>query len=219
LTALGVVFLWKQMGLLQEQGKLLTEQLRLLKDQQELLTRQVIADHDRSRRENAINYLFEWSRGLLRANSLARKLVEGLSEKQTVDLVDEKPLRLSIEHEELVLGVLSQIPEKGLKKEGQDILLSKREVSDIRWQVVRYLNTLESIFAAARYKVADRDILIDQFGFLVSPEKGYHLLRKVREALGGAKAYPGLHELEEELEQRRKPKDAPARPDHFIQPH
>jgi hypothetical protein len=192
-TAGGVIFLWKQIGLLREQG--------------DLLTKQITADHDRSRRENAINYLFEWSRGLLQANSLARKLVEGLNETQTLDLAKEKPLRLGTEKRDLVSGVLSKIPEGGLKEQGGEILLGEREVSDIRWQVVRYLNNLESIFAAARHNVADRGILIEQFGFLVSPREGHHLLRKFRDALGGAEAYPGLHELEEELERKYKARE------------
>jgi len=77
-----------------------------------------------------------------------------------------------------------------------------REVADIRWQLVRYLNLLESIFVAGRHNVADMDILIEQFGYLVSPREGHHLLKKFREAIG-ADSYPALSELEKILEERR----------------
>jgi len=66
---------------------------------------------------------------------------------------------------------------------------------------VRYLNILESIFVAVRHNVADKDILIEQFGFLLSPREGYHLLKTFRHVLG-TEGYPALSELEGELENR-----------------
>jgi len=195
-TAAGVLLLWKQIDLLKEQAVLLKDQVIALKNQ-------AVADHDRSRRENAINYLFEWSRGLFQSASLARRLAEGLTEQQTLELIHERPLRLSAEKKNLVLGVLSKVPQEGLLEQNGEITLKEREVSDVRWQLVRYLNILESIFAAARHNVADKDILIEEFGFLHSPTEGFHLLKKFRDAMG-ADSYPALMELDEELEQRRK---------------
>src|SRR5438445_13850692 len=88
-TAGGVLFLWKQLNLMRIQ---------------------IDADHDRSRRENSINYLFEWSKGLLRSSSLARRLVEELNADQTRALADEDELTIDKKHKDLVLGVLSSVP-------------------------------------------------------------------------------------------------------------
>jgi hypothetical protein len=186
-TAGGVLFLWKQL---------------------KLMRIQVTADHERSRRENSINYLFEWTKGLLRSSSLARRLVEVLDERQTKALVREEELTLSKFHKDLVLGVLSAVPPPTLKETADEIHLDKRQVAEIRWQVVRYMNILESIFVAARHKVADKNILVEQFDFLFNPEEGHYFLKKFREAMGGAKAYPALSELEEELKARHDKRTA-----------
>jgi len=57
-TAAGVLLLWKQI---------------------QMLWIQIRADHERSRRENSISYLFEWSKGLVQSGSLARRLAETLA--------------------------------------------------------------------------------------------------------------------------------------------
>ncbi len=175
----------------------------MLRDQAYLLTKQIVADHERSRRENAIHYLFEWNRGLLQANSLARRLAEGLTDDQTRNLVNEKPLRLNANKKSLLLGVLSNVPPEGLQESNGEILLGEKEVSDIRWHLVRYLNNLESIFTAVRHNVADKQIMVEQFEYLVSPQEGYHLLKKFRDALG-PRGFPALGELEQELAERHK---------------
>ena len=180
-TAGGVLFLWKQLKLMQVQ---------------------VAADHERSQRENSINYLFEWSKGLQRSSSLARRFVEELDDQQTKALAKEEEFTLSKAHKDLVLGVLSTVPPPTLKETAHGIHLDKSQVAEIRWQVVRYMNILESIFVAARHKVANKEILVEQFDFLFNPKEGHYFLKNFREAMGGAKAYPALSELEEELRAR-----------------
>jgi len=166
-----------------------------------LLWWQIRADHERSRRETAISFLFEWATGLLRSASLARKLAETLTEQEAKDLADEKPLTLPKDKENIVLGCLAKPPEGGLKEENGRILLGVREVSEIRWQVVRYLNLLEILFSASRHNVADKGIVAEQFSYLA--EKGNHLLRPFRDALGGETAYPAIASFEEDLKQQK----------------
>jgi hypothetical protein len=176
-----------------------------LRKQLELMRIQIDADHERSRRENSINYLFEWSNGLLRSSSLARRLAEELNDDQTKALAKEEPLTLNKKHKDLVLGVLSAVPKSGLEETPHGIVLDKSQVADIRWQLVRYLNILESIFVAARHGVASKEILIEQFHYLYDKKEGHYVLKKFREAMGGAEAYPALDDLERELSERHKP--------------
>jgi hypothetical protein len=184
---------------------LLRKQIDLLWKQLELMGIQVKADHERSQRENSINYLFEWSKGLLRSSSLARRLAEELDPKQTKALAKEEELALDKAHKELVMGVLTPGPHYVLKETAHEIVLDKSQVADIRWQLVRYLNNLESIFVAARHGVANEEILIEQFDYLYDERQGHHILQNLREALGGAKAYPALHELEKKLTAKHGP--------------
>jgi hypothetical protein len=183
-TAGGVLFLWKQLN---------------------LMRKEIDADHDRSRRENSINYLFEWSKGLLRSSSLARRLVEELNDDQTKALADEHELTIDKKYKDLVLGVLSVVPKDGLNESDRGIILYRSQVADIRWQVVRYLNILESVFVAARHGVANREILVEQFNYLYDKGKRHYVLKKFREVLGGAEAYPALDELETSLREKHTP--------------
>jgi hypothetical protein len=171
-TAAGVVFLWQQ--------------ARLLKAQ--LVSAH--ADQVRLRRQTAIGYLFEWSRGLQQGWSLARRLAEKLDDVQSQALADEKPLTLSNQLKPLVIGVLPEIPDT-VRNATADIALGEREVSAIRWQLIRYLNSLEILFTAARHDIADHDILLEQFDYLVSPKEGRYFLEKFREAVG-RDGYPSV---------------------------
>lgn len=171
-----------------------------------LLWYQVKADHERSRRENAIKYLFEWSSGLTQRNTLARKIAENLNETEARDLVNYKPLKLPLDKENWLLGCLPNVSASGLKKNGGHIELNEAQVAEIRWQVVHYLNLLESVFAAARHNVADWDMLIEQFGYLVSEKEGYKVLGNVRAALGGDDAYPAIAEMQRRIVEKRQPK-------------
>src|SRR5207244_3296952 len=56
-TAVGVLFLWQQTSILRQQAR---------------------DDHDRSRRESAISLLNDWTAGLRRENSAARRFAETL---------------------------------------------------------------------------------------------------------------------------------------------
>jgi hypothetical protein len=68
------------------------------------------------------------------------------------------------------------------------------------------LNILESLFVAARHGVADSDILEEQFDYLYDKGKGYYVMKKFRDAMGGEKSYPALDELERKLKERHPPK-------------
>ena len=46
-----------------------------------LARKQLIADHERSRREKTVELLLEWTKNLKEDNSLARKIVESLDEE------------------------------------------------------------------------------------------------------------------------------------------
>ena len=57
-----------------------------------LLYQQMKADHERSRREKAVEILFQWSINLKEGNSLARKIVESLNEEQARSLLNQEKI-------------------------------------------------------------------------------------------------------------------------------
>lgn len=168
----------------------------------QLLVTQIASDHERSRRENAVRLLFQWSQSLNKKTSTARRLAESLTVEQVRSLFTEDSLTLGIAN--LVdVRVCLDDPDEFIATE--ELVIGKREIvltgcalKEIKWQVVRYLNLLESVFAARRFNTADREILDEQFGYLVSTKDGKDVLGALRRALGGPTALPAIEEFARE---------------------
>ena len=110
--------------------------------------KQMKADHERSRRQLANEHLFVWTSSLNRTTSSARKLADLLNEEECRKLVDEQELVLNANRKSLVEAALSNHPELAqIAEEGGHIELSKPQTAEIRYLVVKYLNTLESVLA------------------------------------------------------------------------
>lgn len=65
----------------------------------------------------------------------------------------------------------------------------------MRWEIVTYLNSLESILSAWRHNTADKEMIEEQFRYMVSPKDGHYILEKFREAAGGAHTYPSIDQF------------------------
>jgi Leukotriene A4 hydrolase, C-terminal len=161
-------------------GTLLTAGgILFLRKQLQLMKLQIEADHERSRRENSINYLFEWSKGLLRSSSLARRLVEELNEEQTKALANEEEFRIDKKHKDLILGVLSVAPNTGLNEKAHEIVLNKSQVKPAFARIEEFLAT-----------VGRRKFLKSLYGELaVTPEGKKWALAIYK------KAYPSYHPI------------------------
>lgn len=152
-------------------------------------------DHDRSRRQNAVSLIADWSRGLKQNASIAKTFVESLSVDQTKQLWNQKPFKVSKDKEVLLKACLSGVLLKPiLKIDGDSISLDIAEVSAIRWLVVSYLNQLESILSAWRHNVADREIIEEEFNYLVSSDS-YQILKDFRNAEKGVNTFPAIDEF------------------------
>lgn len=169
-----------------------------------LYKRQLQDDHERSRRENAIAFLAEWARGLKRNASLTRKFVELLDETQTQALIDLRPFTVSVRHRDLLVGCLEPaFNEEDVELSGKNVNLSESQVKVIKWQTVSYLNLLEAILSAWRHNTADRDMIEEQFQYLVAPESGMTIVENYRRCVGGPNALPAISEFAETILKRR----------------
>jgi hypothetical protein len=166
--------------------------------QNRLLSTQLTADHERSRRENAVNLLFQWGQLLDIRTSVARRIAEALDDEQARLLWSGDSLKLPSN-----LLVLVQIclegradsEERGLTIEKDGLILKGRALREMKWSVVRYLNLLEAVFTSRRYNTADHDIIDEQFGYLVSNDGRKDVLGSIRKAAGGPTALPAIEEF------------------------
>jgi len=155
---------------------------------------QFAADHERSRREKSIQLLMHMDLSRKRQSSIARKFAEVLTFEQSKSLLNQEPFIVDLKYKDLVLGSISPRSQlhKSLNDEGKEISIPVSDCADIRWQVVSYLNNIETVLSAWKHNVADRDLIEEQYNFLVSPSDGHYLLKEFREAAGGEKHFPAI---------------------------
>jgi hypothetical protein len=177
---------------------LIWRQTRLSARQTELLAGQITSDHDRSRREKAAELILEWSKQLRRNASIARNFTDSLSEEEALSLYEQRPFSVASNKESMIIGSLSGVLDESkmqLEKENNHIHLTAEQVATINWLALSYLNTLESILSGWRHNIADRDMIQEEFGYLVSPSKGRSIMKNYRLALEGKDRYPAIEEF------------------------
>jgi len=158
-------------------------------------------DHERSRRQLSITLLESWVQNLTQHSTAARKLVDEFSEEQAKRLFQQEPFIV----EKKYVPILNAALNNSIENENEDYTLSVQQSSQLRWELINYLNSLEVILSAWNNNIADRDMLEEQFRDLVSPEQDIYLLKNFRKAIGGASIYPCIEEFVEHLGEAKRP--------------
>jgi len=139
--------------------------------------------------------------------SAARKLSEHLDEVQNRAINDSRPVDVPKEHLDLIKICLLKHRDvlPPIDQDAEKITLSAEASSIIRWLLVSYLNTLESIFSAERHSIADSTMIQEQFNYLVEEQRGNTCLAKFRSAAGGDTVYPAIADLVMKMKAKKAP--------------
>lgn len=152
------------------------------------------AEHEKARREKAIEMLQFWHQRLSRRSTVARKLVESFTFDQAKKLLDQEMVsRIPLEHKSFVLAIFPDIElqgKEGLIEREQEFDLKPEYSGILRWEIVNYLNHLETILSAWHHNVADKNMIEEQLTYLVSLKDNHYLLESFRRAAGDAESYP-----------------------------
>lgn len=195
ILALGVIIALFQLKALKNQNKTAQEQLKAAIDNNTTTLSQISKDHERSRRELAIDLMRAWTLSLDQKGSISRKLVETFNEAQARQLFNQEEILLISEKQKKLYAATINSPEDAGK-------ISTSESANLRWSIIKYLNTLETIIAAWHHCVADKDIIEDQFKYLISDREGHAILAKFRMAAGGNDAYPSIQAFVDHLHKK-----------------
>lgn len=153
-------------------------------------------DHERSRREKGVDILNHWFSTLDKNNSTARKLAENLSEDNLLAIWHCEEFEMlytskNLQYFTVLFGGL-----KNKKKE--NIHVSAQQATEIRWQLISYLNALENVVAAWKYNIVDRRLIEAEFKYMFDHKGG--ALKKFREIM--IDAYPCIDLFELELKNK-----------------
>jgi len=161
--------------------------------------RQYKSDHERSRREKAVDLLVEWTKNLNEKSSLAKKFAETLDQKQSLCLFNQETFMTEVKNKKLLDAYFA----KKIEAKDNKIHLSMEDVAQLRWDVISYLNLLEAILTAWRHNIADKDMILEEFKYLVKPSEGHDVLKEFRAASCGS--FPAITQFVSTLESNQAP--------------
>ena len=169
------------------------------------LWKQIRADHERARREKAIELMQFYVTSTASydgvCGGLLRQFARELDKNQCELLVNCQPMRIDGKYSELLRPVFNSLTgDSTLPEQGSELVLSVTQVTILRQQIYQYLNLLETISAAWRYNIVDRDIIEDEFLNVVFQRRGIFDYRDLRYLSG---AFPSITALSRALERRQ----------------
>jgi len=183
-----------------------------------MIVLQIKSEHEKSRREKAVDLLLQWTQTITKEMNSVKKIVEKFDGEQCRKLFIEEEFEVNCN---IYDDIMEAINEKSDKKEKNDkcaecdgddadcrkkISLGKKHIRKLRWNTISYLNLLESILVAWQYSIVDREIIEHQFSFQVSPKDGKRVLDNFRKIAGAEDSYPAIEIFCSNLEQQRKMK-------------
>ncbi len=164
------------------------------------------ADHERSRRITSVEMLHIWHERLSRKASISRKLVEQFSFEQAKAVLKQEKITLEKNLKESFFSIFPEAADDmhhAIEENETNFVVPEKYSALLRWELVSYLNTLETVLSAWNHKVADREMIEEQFEYFVSPEDNHYMLQEFRRAAGGAKHYPCIEVFVEHLKNKR----------------
>ncbi len=203
LSASAIVFLWKQAVLLKRQNDSTGQEI-------DTLRKQIRADHERSRKEKAQKLCLTWSLELEQHSRSAVALVANLDHQACLDIIEEKPIKISGRWKNNLLSCLVDFcDEDSLKKDGNYFLLEESHSARIRYLVVKVLNILESILVSWKHGIADEQIIEEEFSTIVRPKEHTYIVETFRVSLG-KRVHPAIEEFIVYLKKNEQPTGIPA---------
>jgi hypothetical protein len=160
-----------------------------------LLYWQLRADHNRSRRERAVEILGDWAKHRSEANPLLVSAVWSCTDEQAGLAYKREPITLHPHQFETFAAPFDLTIPPG----AASFLLSKKDTILIRAEALKYLNMFEWALAARRHCVADAKIICEQFVSFFDKETNKAIFSGFRVAAGGERTFPSIAAFENEL--------------------
>ncbi len=171
-----------------------------------LLKKQIKDGHEERRRENTVRIMESWCLSVKKDTCIAEQVARKLNREQCKKLYKHEAFTIS---KEIKNDVCKFCPldscdcnECSLKNEHGEYVLDGKILTELRWHVITYLNTLETVMVAWHIGAVDRDIIEEQFQFLTDANKGM-TLSEFRHSAGG---FPMIEEFIDEIK-KDKPKN------------
>lgn len=188
--------------------------------------RQYKNEHEKARREDSLKLCEYWTKSLKMTSNVVRIVVESLSTQEAIELYRGETVKISLANFKMLKILfesykstkftkgqkkrIKQIKQKygAIKDSGYEdfskIKLTRSQTELLRFEAIKYLNTIETVLCSIKYGISDDEILEDQFGFLLVQDEGRTILQEFRKAAGGDVSYPGIQHFIYLITEKRK---------------
>lgn len=150
------------------------------------MRRQIKEQHEERRRENTTHFMATWCNSVKKDACIAEQVARKLNTEQCKTLYDHAAFKVS---EEIKKDICKFCPLSYQNKclecsPSESNIVDGKILTELRWHVITYLNTLETILISWHLGIVDRDMVEEEFAFINDTAKGC-TLAEFRHTAGG----------------------------------
>jgi hypothetical protein len=162
------------------------------------------------RAEVAVNAVQSWVEFVGSRPPVARYLAAALDRLQLTALYERVPFKIDAKHKDLLCLALSESGTHCDLTEADGLIhLRLDHVVILRWQLINYLNHLESALTPRRHGITSERIMVEEFRYLVRTKQGDSVLDTFRE-IADTRDYPAIYRFVRRLSELPEPPKVPS---------
>ncbi len=150
---------------------------------------QIRAEHEKSRREFAANLIWQWTINIRRNSKITAKFVDQLDQVACLAIFNQNSFEVSGNHKPVIDAIIAGSNHTITNNNG-NIIIDMTLSSEIRSLITNYLNLLEAVFVAWYHGIGDREVIEQQFRFMINPDGENIFIKTYLDHCDGSKNYP-----------------------------
>lgn len=167
-----------------------------------IMRKQMKKEYDCRRREQTVQLVGRWSENLHPNINRIKRVAEKLSSDQCRKIYNEEEFHASKEIYREIVKALGL--KENLQNTNGECTVSAELSSMMHYELVFYLNQLETVLISWQHHIADDEIIEAQFSFLLDDREGKTILENFRRASGSEKTYPAIEMFSQYLKKERE---------------
>lgn len=168
------------------------------------MRKQMKIEYECRRREQTVQLVGRWSESLHPNINRIKRVCEKLSGDQCRKIYHEEEFRVSKEIYWEIVRALGLKKKNQRRKKKNQCNVTADMSSQLHYELVYYLNQLETVLISWQHYIADDEIIETQFSYLVDAREGKTILENFRQACGLEKTYPAIEMFSQYLKKTRE---------------
>lgn len=177
------------------------------------------ANREEKVRAKTVEVIHTWTCELKKESRLVEELVESFDEKICKNIYNCKSFTVDKKTFNLILQICfferldmlnNDYIEKNYKTHDNKYKVDGFVLTELRWHITSYLNSLEVVAISWQQGLIDKEVLFDQFSFLIA--NGRNTMERYRKIAGNGNSYPAIEAFCKAMRKSREPKHDSALP-------